>query len=207
MWAAPLSEVLAGTRESVGNGDLFICLLNTDCAPNMWAWNCTVSWQWQEAVSQLDFLAGDRSGTSPWLPQCFFLFIHSFIHSLIHSFSSPAASCFALQFSPWLLFTPLTCPGLFSSLSLTTLYFLEGWGICPVFNPASDILQASWWILWICELTALKPHFYPVIPPSSEVLHFIFPVSWDTEDNTRSYWPYWGTGITYRSLFSKLLSE
>ena len=50
----------------MGDGDLLLLLLllNSGCLTNMWAWNCTVSWEGQEVVSQLDFLV-DLSGNSP----------------------------------------------------------------------------------------------------------------------------------------------
>ena len=51
----------------MGDGDLLLLLLlllNSGCLTNMWAWTCTVSWEGQEVVSQLDFLV-DLSGNSP----------------------------------------------------------------------------------------------------------------------------------------------
>ena len=50
----------------MGDGDLslLLFLLNSGCLTNVWAWNCTVSWEGPEVVSQLDFLV-DLSGNSP----------------------------------------------------------------------------------------------------------------------------------------------
>ena len=50
----------------MGDGDLslLLFLLNSGCLTNVWAWNCTVSWEGLEVVSQLDFLV-DLSGNSP----------------------------------------------------------------------------------------------------------------------------------------------
>lgn len=117
-------------------------LLNTDRAPNTWAWNCTVSWQWPEAVSQLDCLAGRLSDTHPWLPRG------------VSSSPSPLPHLVLLSRVRCLTHHPvysIDLDDLFSSLSLCLWLHcspLRSW-VYFILKSASDILQVNLWIMWI----------------------------------------------------------
>ena len=66
---------------------LLLFLLNSGCLTNMWAWNCTVSWEAPEVVSQLDFLV-DLSGNSPITVLLLLLFSLPFLLLLLVLLSS-----------------------------------------------------------------------------------------------------------------------